>query len=105
MTNDYSEDALVEQPAIELFKELQYDYANCFDEKVGHDSTLGRQTTEEVVLVPKLRNALLKLNPDLPKSAIEEAIEQITEDKSALNPGTRQLMKALYQNNCGIVDL
>jgi len=97
MTNDYSEDALVEQPAIELFKELQYDYANCFDEKVGHDSTLGRQTTEEVVLVPKLRNALLKLNPDLPKSAIEEAIEQITEDKSALNPvgANREIYKLL----------
>ena len=97
MTNDYSEDALVEQLAIELFKELQYDYANCFDEKVGHDSTLGRQTTEEVVLVPKLRNALLKLNPDLPKSAIEEAIEQITEDKSALNPvgANREIYKLL----------
>ena len=97
MTNDYSEDALVEQPAIELFKELQYDYANCFYEKVGQDSTLGRQTTEEVVLVPKLRNALLKLNPDLPKSAIEEAIEQITEDKSALNPvgANREIYKLL----------
>ena len=97
MTNDYSEDALVEQPAIELFKELQYDYANCFDEKVGHDSTLGRQTTEEVVLVPKLRNALLKLNPGLPKSAIEEAIDQITEDKSALNlvGANREIYKLL----------
>ena len=44
MTNtDYSEDTLVEQPAIALFSELRYDTANCCYEKVGTwDSTLGR---------------------------------------------------------------
>lgn len=84
-TDDYSEDALVEQPAIELFRTLGYGYANCYYEKVGQDSTLGRQTTEEVVLIPKLRDALTKLNPDLPETAIDEAIEQLTVDRSALN--------------------
>ncbi len=53
MTTDYSEDTLVEQPAIALFVELGYETANCFYEKVGtSDSTLGRETTEQVVLVP-----------------------------------------------------
>ena len=30
MSTDYSEDTLVEQPAIALFSELGYDTANCF---------------------------------------------------------------------------
>ena len=45
MIDEYSESTLVEQPAIELFKELGYETANCFYEQVGDNSTLGRQTT------------------------------------------------------------
>jgi type I restriction enzyme R subunit len=91
MSNDYSEDTLVEQPAIALFSELGYDTANCFYEKVGtSDSTLGRETTEEVVLVPKLRAALKKLNPDLAGKngngeAISLAIEELTRDRGAMS--------------------
>jgi type I restriction enzyme, R subunit len=52
-STDYSENALVEQPAIALFEELGYETANCFYERVGPDNpTLGRETTAEVVLVP-----------------------------------------------------
>jgi type I restriction enzyme R subunit len=86
MSTDYSEDKLVEQPAIALFSELGYDTANCFYEKVGtSDSTLGRETTEEVVLVPKLRSALKKLNPDLASEAINLAIEELTRDRGAMS--------------------
>ncbi len=43
MSTDFSEDTLVEQPAIALFSELGYETANCFYEKVGgSSSTLGR---------------------------------------------------------------
>jgi type I restriction enzyme R subunit len=64
MSTDYSEDALVEQPAIALFEELGYAAANCFHEKVGGaTSTLGRETTSEVILRPRLQTALDKLNP------------------------------------------
>ena len=70
-SSDYSEDTLVEQPAIALFAELGYETANCFHEKFGTSgSTLGRETTEEVILVPRLRAALEKLNPDLEREAI-----------------------------------
>ncbi len=66
MSTDFSEDTLVEQPAIALFSELGYETANCFYEKVGgSSSTLGRETTEEVILLPKLRSALERLNPAL----------------------------------------
>ena len=86
MSTDFSEDTLVEQPAIALFDELGYDTANCFYEKVGGSgSTLGRETTEEVILVPKLRSALQKLNPDLSSEAINLAIEELARDRSAMS--------------------
>ncbi|MBI4319049.1 MAG: hypothetical protein HY675_11215, partial [Chloroflexi bacterium] len=83
---EYSEDALVEQPTTKLFEALGYETANCFHEKVGESSTLGRQTTQEVVLVPRLRAALRRLNPDVSADAIDQAIEELTKDRSALNP-------------------
>lgn len=49
-----SETAL-ELETIELFKQLQWQTMNCFDEKVGSNSTLGRNSKKEVVLTPQLR--------------------------------------------------
>ena len=83
---EYSEDILVEQPTIELFAELEYEMANTFHEKLGKYGTLGRETEDEVVLVPRLRIALQRLNPDLPHEAIELAVEELTRDRSALSP-------------------
>jgi len=71
MLNDYSEDNLVEQPAIALFAGLGWETENCFYEKFGENSTFGRETSSEVVLLPRLRSALERLNPALPKEAIE----------------------------------
>jgi len=86
VNDDYTEQTLVEQPAIELFKELGYETANCFYEQIGENSTLGRQTTQEVVLVPRLRSALQKLNQNLSEDTIESAIEELVKDRSALHP-------------------
>lgn len=87
MSTDYSEDTLVEQPAIALFHQLGYETANCFNERLGSDgSTLGRETTEQVILFTKLREALFKLNPDLDSNAIDLAIEEIARDRSAMSP-------------------
>jgi type I restriction enzyme, R subunit len=98
MNTDYSEDTLVEQPTIELFSELEYETANCFYEKVGTSgSTLGRETTAEVILVPKLRSALQKLNPDLDSEAINLAIEALARDRSAMSlvQANREVYKLL----------
>ncbi len=84
--NDYSEDSLVEQPAIELLSKLGWQTANCFYEKFGENGTLGRETSSEVVLLPRLRAALVDLNPDLPSEAIELAIEELTRDRSIMSP-------------------
>jgi len=43
---------------------------------------LGRETTEQVILIPKLRSALETLNPELHNDALELAIEELSRDRS-----------------------
>ena len=86
VADDYSESILVEQPAIELFQSLGYEHQNCFNEKFGDDGTPGRETPSDVVLVPRLKSALFRLNPELSKEAIALAIEELCRDRSSLNP-------------------
>jgi len=83
---NYSEDALVEQPAIALFAQLGYETINAFHEKAGKHSMLGRETQHEVVLLPRLRAALQRLNPGVAREAIELAIADVTSDRSMLSP-------------------
>ena len=81
----YTEDALIEQPAIKLFDDLNWDTLNCWEETFGEQSLLGRENRGDVVLVNRLRNALEKLNPDSPGFAIDEAVEALTRDRSAMS--------------------
>jgi len=93
----YSEDALVEQPAIALFRELGWETVNCFHETLGVSGTLGRETTSEVVLTRYLRAAMEKLNPGVDSEAINLAIEEIVKDRSSLSPvqANREVYKLL----------
>jgi type I restriction enzyme, R subunit len=87
MSNIFSEDFLIEQPAIRLFKDvLGWQTVNCYDETFGANGTLGREHRGEVVLVSRLRPALEKLNPALPSIAIELAIAEIIRERSTLLP-------------------
>ncbi len=97
MNRPYSEDALIEQPAIRLLVDLGWKTANCFDETFGLAGTLGRETSIEVVLRPRLRTALQRLNPDTPTEAIDAAIEQLTRDRStlSLNHANREVYQLL----------
>jgi type I site-specific restriction-modification system R (restriction) subunit len=93
--DDYSENALVEQPAIALFHDLGWHTANCFYEQYGPRGTLGRETKGEVVLTSRLRPALERLNPTLDGEAIRLAIEELTRDRSAMSPA--QANREVYQ--------
>jgi len=84
--NDYSEDALIEQPAICLFANLGWQTKNCFRETFGIGGTLGRETSSEVVIVNQLRSALMRLNPVLSSEALELAVEALTQDRSMMSP-------------------
>ena len=66
--SSYTEDSLVEQPAIALFAELGWETADCFEEQFGPQGTLGRATPHEVILPARLRPALERLNPGNGKS-------------------------------------
>ncbi|MUL36772.1 type I restriction endonuclease subunit R [Gloeocapsopsis dulcis] len=79
-----SEQAL-ENATIALFANLGWETINCYQEVCGINSTLGRETRSEVVLVPRLRSTLEKLNPDLPQVAIALAIDELTRDRSTLS--------------------
>ena len=68
----YTEDQLVEQPAIGLFAELGWQTVSALEETFGAGGTLGRETKGEVVLVERLRAALGRLNPTLPPEAITD---------------------------------
>lgn len=80
----YSEDQLVEQPAIGLFAELGWETKSALEETFGPGSTLGRETKGEAVLVERLRASLNKFNPALPHEAITNAIDELTRDRSAM---------------------
>src|SRR6266545_628311 len=68
----FSEDELVERPAIELLAELGWDTVNAREDVVGPDGTLGRNSRHDVVLERRLLPALRAQNPDAPDIALEE---------------------------------
>lgn len=82
MANFISEDQ-IEKAIIQIFENnLGYRHSNCIDKDIT-----GRLTENEVVIKPLLKQQLIKLNPALPASAIENAFEQICQtrlDKSDL---------------------
>jgi len=85
VTHAYSEDQLVEQPAIGLFAALGWQTMSALEETFGASGTLGRETKGEVVLVERLRAALCKFNPALPPEAISNAVDELTRDRSAMS--------------------
>jgi type I restriction enzyme R subunit len=104
----YTEDALVEQPAIQLFSELNWETITCWDEVFGSASDLendeilhnnplffGRETRNDVVLFARLKTALLKLNPNVNQLIIQEAIDEIARDRSAMT--TVSANEAVYE--------
>jgi len=85
MPHAYTEDQLVEQPAIGLFAELGWQTVSAGDEVFGSTGTLQRETSGEVVLAFRLRAALERLNPDLPTEAISAAMDELARDRSAMS--------------------
>ncbi len=102
----YTEDQLVEQPALGLFAELGWTIAfgnphpgplpccapsppplpegEALGVWVDETGMFGRETKGEVVLVSRLRSALERLNPALPPEAIAAAVDELTRDRSAM---------------------
>ncbi|MDP8928198.1 MAG: type I restriction endonuclease, partial [Actinomycetota bacterium] len=85
MAGGLTEDALVEQPAMKLLRDLGWEVASGFDELLGRAGTLGRNSQAEVVLGHRLRSALRGINPGVPEEALDEAVEVLTQNRSAMD--------------------
>lgn len=93
MTNKLNENSLAEQPLIEWLKALGYDY------EFGPDLAPGgayqeRDSFQEVLLLPRLRRSLRRLNPNLPDEGIEEAIRELN---TTAHPTLVFANKAVYE--------
>jgi type I restriction enzyme, R subunit len=80
VTGVNSEDRLVQATFAAHLKD-QLGWESVFtwnDETFGQDGTLGRDSTSEAVLTRDLRAALQRLNPELPPSAIDDALRALT---------------------------
>jgi type I site-specific restriction-modification system R (restriction) subunit len=76
----------IEQAALDLFKAMGWGTANVMEEVLGEHGTLGRDTRGDVVLLlRRLRPALEELNQGAPAEAIDQAIEDLTRDRSAMS--------------------
>ena len=85
--NPYSENQLVEQPAIALLKEMGWHTQDCSNEfESDIEIRTGREAKSEVVLTDRLRAALERLNPDTTRDAIDAAIEELTQSRAVMNP-------------------
>ena len=75
-----SEDRLVQAPiARHLEQVLGWDSIYAWNEETfGHAGTLGRADARQAVLTRDLRAALGRLNSDLPDSAIDDAVRDLT---------------------------
>ena len=81
----YTEDALIEQPAIALLHNLGWETVNAYHEFDHGASTLGRETRAEVILIARLLPALQRLNPDAPPEVIGQAVEELLRDRSRMS--------------------
>ena len=116
MSYEYSEDGLVEQACEEVLLDLQWQVKTAWHNETlsvledCSDGLLGRVNKSEVILVRYLKQALVKLNPNLPDSAYQNAIDQLTQteaDKSlgAINKTKHELLtkgvQVSYQDDKG----
>ncbi|MBE8232141.1 MAG: type I restriction endonuclease subunit R [Endozoicomonadaceae bacterium] len=103
MSYEYSEDNLVEEACQEVLDKLHWQVKTAWHKESfsikddRSDGLLGRANKSEVILQRYLKQALVKLNPNLPESAYKNAIEQIVQneaDKSlgAINKQKHELL-------------
>lgn len=87
MTPSGPEYLYVEKPSMELLAELGWQTIDASQETFGPTGMLGRDSQRQVILAHRLRQVMRALNDSTtPDSAIDEAIEAITRDRSLMHP-------------------
>ena len=77
----YLDEAQVEIAAIDYFRELGYEYIHG-PEIAPDGQSPEREDYDRVVLIGRLKDALFRINPDVPTEAIDEAIRKVTRPDS-----------------------
>jgi type I restriction enzyme R subunit len=85
MAGEYSEDKLIEQTSLHIFNEmLGWERILAYDqEDFGPHSLLGRSSRKDVLLHRYLNKWLRKLNPDLPETAYQSAVQKLEDYSSS----------------------
>ena len=76
-----NEDTLVQQTTVDyLHYQLGWESVYAYNQETfGPDGLLGRGSDREVVLARYLRQAIKRLNPNLPETAYDEAVRQVVD--------------------------
>lgn len=98
MSRTFSEDAIVEQPAMDILsQDLAWEVANVFEgETFGASGTIGRDSQADVLLKHRFLNAVQSINPDLPEIAFTKAFEVINSKDTTRNTAELNLQKYEY---------
>ena len=92
MAQTIDSEAALEAAALALFRDLGWETVNAYDEVFDPAQAapgcpyLGREHRGQVMLLPRLRAALERLNPALPPEALDLAVEELTRDRRAMTP-------------------
>ncbi|MBU5611620.1 type I restriction endonuclease subunit R [Geomonas azotofigens] len=87
MPNFISEDAIEKAILKLLHEQFGYDLLNCYTSDANDlNDRSGRRDKREVILGERLKEAALRLNPEIPVSAIEEALAKLTNKRQAMSP-------------------
>lgn len=92
MTPGGPEYRYVEKPSMELLASLGWHVIDAFQETLGADGTLGRDSQRDVILSHRLRAAILRLNDpeiadlNIPPRIVDEAIAAVARDRSIMHP-------------------
>jgi len=92
-----NENTLTEQPVIDWLKEFGYDYEFGPDLAPG-GPLMERNSFREVVLIPRLKRSLRRLNSDLSDSAIDDVILKIINfEHPSLDIANKEMHKMITQ--------
>lgn len=84
MSAEYSEDGLIEQTCMEIFRDqLSWKVSNAYKgETFGSSGSLGRESDSEVLLKTRVMEVLRIFNPNLPEQAYKNAYELLNASTS-----------------------
>src|ERR1051325_1889353 len=86
MPNFISEDQ-IERALVQKLRQLHgFDSLDCHTEDPEdlHDGS-GRTNKRDVILVDRVKEAAVRLNPDIPEKAIDEALEKLLDRRQAMS--------------------